>query len=125
LTTLFNELKRRHVIRVAGIYAIVGWVLLQLANMLEGAIGLPDWFDGMVVAALILGFPVAMLLAWAYELTPDGVKRTESATGETGSASSSRLDVAIVTGLAIVIGIGVWQQLTTPDTVQVVNPPGA
>jgi TolB-like protein/Tfp pilus assembly protein PilF len=119
LATIFNELKRRQVFRVAGIYAVVGWVLLQIANMLESAIGLPDWFDGMVVAALIIGFPVAILLAWAYELTAEGVKRTEAATGETTYTSSSRLEVAIVAGLAIVIGMGVWQQITKPETVHI------
>ena len=114
MASLFNELKRRHVIRVAGIYTVVGWVLLQLANMLESAIGLPEWFDGMVVAALLIGFPIALVLAWAFEMTPDGVKRAQSAGGDVDSVSSSRLDVAIVAGLVVLIGLGIWQQVSKP-----------
>jgi len=88
--SFFSELKRRHVIRVSGVYAIVGWLLLQVAGSLESAMALPDWFDGFVLAALLIGFPLAAILAWAFELTPEGVKRTaevdpeESTTARTG-----------------------------------------
>ena len=94
----FKELRRRNVVRVAGVYAVAGWVLVQIATTLEDSMNLPAWFDGLVVALLIIGLPVALILAWAFELTPDGVVRTEdvpegqSVTVETGR----KLDYAII-----------------------------
>lgn len=109
LNSLLSELRRRNMFRVAGMYAIVGWILMQVAVALEGAIGLPVWFDGFIVATLLIGFPVAMLLAWAYEMTPEGVKRTESVPeGESITAQTGRkLDIAILAGLAVLIAVTV------------------
>ena len=115
MRNLFAELKRRNLFRVAGIYVVVGWILLQVAAALENAIGLPEWFDGFVVAFLIIGFPVAMLLTWAFELTPDGLRREKdiSRDGDT-STNSRRLDIATLVVLVIAIGLFVadrfiWQ----------------
>lgn len=97
----FSELKRRNVFRVSGVYAIVGWLLLQVATVLEDVMALPEWFDGFVLAVLLIGFPLALVFAWAFELTPEGLKRTtdvdphESIAAKTGS----RLDVFLVLGL--------------------------
>jgi len=76
--SFFSELRRRNVFKVAAAYAIVGWLLVQIADVFFPALRLPDWTVTFVAALLILGFPVALLLSWAYELTPEGVKRTES-----------------------------------------------
>ena len=57
--SFLGELKRRNVFRVAGVYAVVGWLLMQVAAALEEAVNLPDWFDGMVVSLLVIGFPLA------------------------------------------------------------------
>lgn len=110
----FAELKRRNVIRVAGVYIVVGWILVQVATALEESIGLPEWFDGLIVALLLIGLPVALIFAWAFELTPEGVVRTEavpegqSITSDTGRKLDFALAIAIV-ALVIVI---VWQQST-------------
>ncbi len=111
---LLHELRRRNIFRVAGVYAVVGWLLAQVAGTLENAIGLPDWFDGFVIATLIIGFPIALLLAWAFEMTPQGVKRTEAvAQGERASVKTERtLDYVIVAGLILVGSMVVWQQIT-------------
>ena len=99
--TLFSELKRRNVFRVSGVYVLVGWLLLQVAGALESGMLLPDWFDRLVLAVLLVGFPLAVIFAWAFELTPEGIKRTadvdpdESITAKTGS----RLDALLVLGL--------------------------
>ena len=74
------ELRRRHVVRAAIAYAVVAWVVLQLASIVFPAFGAPDWVLKVVIAVLALGFPIALVLAWAYELTPDGIRRTEPAT---------------------------------------------
>ncbi len=84
----FAELRRRHVFRIAGIYGVVAWVLAQAATMAEEPLFLPGWFDTFVLILLLLGFPLALLLAWAFDLTPEGVKRTEPLpTTPTGSGA--------------------------------------
>jgi TolB-like protein/Tfp pilus assembly protein PilF len=86
----FDELKRRNVFRVAIAYGIVAWLLLQVGDTLAPALRLPDWANTLLAFFLILGFPIAMLFAWAYELTPEGLKkekdvdRTDSITRTTG-----------------------------------------
>lgn len=96
--SLFSELKRRNVFRVAGVYAVVGWLLVQIAATVEEAIGLPAWFDAVVLSFLVIVFPIALVFAWAFELTPEGIKRTEavdrgdSITAQTGS----KLDVVLI-----------------------------
>ena len=113
----FAELKRRNVIRVAGVYIVVGWILVQVATALEESLGLPAWFDGTIVALLLIGLPVAVIFAWAFELTPEGVVRTvsvpdgESISSETGRKLDFALSIAIV-ALIIVI---VWQSSTAPE----------
>ena len=66
----FYELQRRHVVRVAIAYAVAAWVLLQLASIVFPTFGAPDWVLKVVIALLALGFPIALILAWAFELTP-------------------------------------------------------
>jgi adenylate cyclase len=76
---LFGELKRRKVIRVAIAYAIAAWVVVQIGEVVFEPLRLPEWALTLVVALVILGFPVAVALAWAFELTPEGVRREEPA----------------------------------------------
>jgi TolB-like protein/tetratricopeptide (TPR) repeat protein len=112
MSNLFGEMKRRNVFRVAGMYAVVGWVLAQIATTLEETMGLPTWFDGLIVALLLIGFPIAIVFAWAFELTPQGVVRTEdvpegaSIAGDTGH----KLDYVIVAGLILLAAMIVWQK---------------
>ena len=75
--TFFTELKRRKVYRVAVAYAIVAWLLIQAASILFPTFEAPPWVMKVFVTAVILGFPVALILAWAFELTPEGIKRAE------------------------------------------------
>lgn len=88
--SLFDELKRRNVFRVGVAYAVIGWVVLQVASTLAPALSLPEWTLPMLVFVGACGFPFALLFAWAFELTPEGIKRTadvvpgESVTRETG-----------------------------------------
>jgi TolB-like protein/Tfp pilus assembly protein PilF len=108
---LFQELRRRNIFRVAGVYAVVGWLLAQVAGTLENSIGLPAWFDGFVVATLLIGFPIAMLLAWAFEMTPEGVKPAGAmAEGASAAAKPVRaLDYVIVGALVLVGALVIWQ----------------
>ena len=77
LSKLFRELKRRNVFRVVIAYTAVAWLILQVSDIVFGNIGAPDWVMKTVMYTLAVGFPVAVFFAWAYELTPDGVKREE------------------------------------------------
>jgi TolB-like protein/Tfp pilus assembly protein PilF len=75
----FGELKRRNVYKVAIAYAVVAWVLMQAASQIFPFFEIPNWAVRLVVLLLIMGFPVALIFAWAFELTPEGLKRTEVA----------------------------------------------
>jgi TolB-like protein/Tfp pilus assembly protein PilF len=109
--SLFNELKRRNVFKVSAAYIIVGWLLLQVSDTLVPALHLPDWFHSGVAFVLILGFPVTIIFAWAYELTPDGIRRerdvdrSQSVTSRTGR----KLDFFIIGMLVIVAGYFIWE----------------
>jgi hypothetical protein len=73
----FAELKRRHVYKVAIAYAVVAWLLMQVASQIFPFFEIPNWAVRLVVLPLVIGFPVALILAWAFELTPEGIKRAE------------------------------------------------
>jgi len=73
----FTELKRRKVYRVAVAYAILAWLLIQIATQVFPFFEIPTWAVRLIVVALVLGFPVALLLSWAFDLTPGGIVRTE------------------------------------------------
>jgi len=77
LSNFFNELKRRNVYKVAVAYAIVGWLLVQVATQVFPFLEIPNWVIRLVIALVAIGFPIALVIAWAFELTPEGIKRTE------------------------------------------------
>jgi hypothetical protein len=78
MSSLWGELKRRNVVRVAIAYIIVAWLLLQIADTLVPALRLPEWFNSGIALLLILGFPIAILFAWAFELTPERVNNAHN-----------------------------------------------
>src|SRR3989440_12122202 len=75
--SLFTELRRRNVYKVAVAYAIVGWLLVQVATQVFPFFEIPNWAVRLVVLAIVIGFPIALVIVWAFELTPEGLKRTE------------------------------------------------
>jgi TolB-like protein/Flp pilus assembly protein TadD len=94
-----EELKRRKVYRVAVAYAVVGFVVWQAAEIAFPAMNLPDTALTFVVAVTLLGFPIAIVLAWAFEITPEGVKKTESAPDASGTHPPAHPGVAPVAGV--------------------------
>ncbi len=72
---LIQELKRRKVFRVAGVYAVVAWIIMQIGEVTFPALLLPEWALTLVIVLLLIGFPIAILLSWAFDITPDGIKR--------------------------------------------------
>ena len=75
----FSELKRRNVYKVAVAYAVVGWLLVQITTQVFPIFEIPNWAMRLIVLAIIIGFPISLVIAWAFELTPEGLKRTEDA----------------------------------------------
>ena len=112
----FHELRRRHVVRVAIAYAVAAWVLLQAASIVFPAFGAPEWVLKVVIALLALGFPVALILAWAFELTPQGIRRTEPADSpdvrmpEHENRVGHSLNVIVIGVLAVAVAFLLWRQ---------------
>jgi len=110
--SLLKELQRRKVIRAAAVYLVAAWLLLQVAATIASIVTLPDWFEELVLALLVIGFPIALILAWSLELTPDGV-------GVESAAESSRgnrvVDYSILGALAIASIWFVLGRLTPED----------
>jgi TolB-like protein/Tfp pilus assembly protein PilF len=79
LQNFFSELKRRNVYKVAVAYAIVGWLIAQIATQIFPFLEIPNWIIRLVIALIAIGFPIALIIAWAFEATPEGIKRTEVA----------------------------------------------
>src|SRR5262245_29877537 len=79
---LFAELKRRHIYRVAAVYLVVAWLLLQVVNNVAPFMRLPDWAGGFFLVALLVGFPVALLFAWIHELAPEAAHISRSPTSK-------------------------------------------
>src|SRR5437868_8968860 len=74
----FGELKRRNVYKIAVAYAVVAWLLIQIATQVFPFFEIPNWAVRLVVLVIMIGFPVALILAWAFELTPEGIKDRKS-----------------------------------------------
>ena len=74
-----SELKRRNVFRVGAAYAVVSWLIIQVIDTVFPRIGLPDSTITFILILLMIGFPIALILAWAYDLTPDGMRKAEDA----------------------------------------------
>ncbi len=106
-SVFFNELKRRNVFRVAVLYVIASWLILQIADIVVPVLGIPDWGIRFILVLLALGFPIALIFAWAFELTPEGIKReheidrSRSITHHTGR----KLDFVIISVLVVAVGV--------------------
>jgi TolB-like protein len=114
--SFFSELKRRHVVKVAVTYAIVAWLLIEIAATLLPAFAAPDWVLRVVVLLLAIGFVIALVLSWIYDLTPTGTERTDSAeaTGHPITANQ-KLNALVIGALVLaVLFLGVDRYLDEP-----------
>ncbi len=109
-----SELKRRNVVKVGIAYAVVAWVLIEIASVILPGFGAPDWTFQVFTSLVILGFPLALIFAWAFELTPEGLKRerevdrSNSITTQTGR----KLDFAIIALLIIALSVSITLHFT-------------
>ncbi len=105
MMSFWREMRRRHVFRIAGIYVAVGWILIEvLANVLP-MFEAPDWFAKTVTLLIVLFFPIALIIAWAFEITPDGIKRADQLEDQGEALPPALPDYLIVLSLLIVIGL--------------------
>jgi TolB-like protein len=112
---LISELKRRNVHRMAALYAAAAWLVMQVVDVVEGKLPLLDWIGSAVLAVLAVGFPIALVISWFYEVTPEGISRdtdeesAESTTGFTGR----RVDFAIIAVLCAAVLLLAYELLWT------------
>src|SRR5438876_5252722 len=92
----FAELKRRNVYKVAVAYAVVGWALAQGIAQVFPVFDIPNWAVRLMVLAIVIGFPIALVIAWAFELTPEGIKRTEDVDPAVDSRAKSHACIYVV-----------------------------
>ena len=118
--SLIKELKRRNVFKVGIAYAVTTWILLQLTDVVTGILNLPEWAPQLILLILLVGFIPALILAWAFELTPEGVKletevsRKESITPKTGR----KLDYIIIISLGLSLGYFIWESRFEQKTIE-------
>jgi ketosteroid isomerase-like protein len=112
-TSLFSELRRRNVFRVALTYAVVAWLMIQIASVFLPMLDAPDWIITAFVVLLALGFAVALFISWAFEMTPEGLKRTEDLSpGEVIPYWSRRKFARFIIGVAVLaFGLSAYQLL--------------
>jgi TolB-like protein/Tfp pilus assembly protein PilF len=115
----FSELKRRNVYKVAVAYAVVGWVIAQIATQIFPFLEIPNWVVRLVIVLIAIGFPVALVIAWAFEATPEGIKRTE----DVDLAASARQPrkhawiLVVIAGAALSVGLFFIGRYTGRNTV--------
>ncbi len=126
MASLWGELKRRNVVRVTVSYVIVGWLILQFADVLVPLLALPEWVGRLIFLLLLVGFPLALFFAWAYELTPEGLKKekdvehSESITHITGR----KLDFVIIGVLLVALAMfAVERFVLLPDPAPAIEAP--
>ena len=104
----FSELKRRNVYKVAVAYAIVGWLLVQIATQVFPFLEIPTWVVRLVIALVAIGFPIALVIAWAFEITPQGIERTEVADTMPAAAGQTKRAWIYVAIVGAVLSVGLF-----------------
>src|SRR2546425_3850684 len=105
IDNFFAELKRRNVYRVAVAYGVVGWLLAQIATQMFPFLEIPNWVVRLVIVLIAIGFPIALVIAWAFETTPEGIKRTEVADAAHEHSRGKTWIYVVVIGAAISVAL--------------------
>jgi len=111
----FGELKRRNVYKVGVAYAVASWLLIQIATQVFPFFEIPNWGIRLVVLIIALGFPIALILAWAFELTPEGVKRTEAADAAHERSRGAVWIYIVVIGAVLSVGLFLLGRYMAPN----------
>jgi TolB-like protein/Flp pilus assembly protein TadD len=105
LDNFFTELKRRNVYKVAVAYAVVGWLIAQIATQIFPFLEIPNWIVRLVIVLIAIGFPIALVIAWAFEATPEGIKRTEVADAKHEHSRGKAWIYVVIIGAAISVAL--------------------
>ncbi len=113
MSSLFAELKRRNVVRVGIAYVILGWVIIQVADTVFPQFGFPEWTNQFVTIVIALGLPIALLLSWAFEMTPQGVMKTEEVDADASITHNTGQKLNVIIGAALVAALAfiAWQNM--------------
>ena len=103
--SFFSELKRRNVYKVAVAYALVGWLIAQIATQIFPFLEIPNWIVRLVIVLIAIGFPIALVIAWAFEATPEGIKRTEVADAKHEHSRGKTWIYVVIIGAAISVAL--------------------
>ena len=110
--SLISELKRRNIFRVAVLYVLAAWLLLQFTDILVAAIGSGDWVYRFEFGLLVICFPLTLIFSYLYEITPEGLRKEHEVQREhsitTQTARKINMAIIIVLGLAVALEIGRW-----------------
>ena len=120
----FAELKRRNVYKVAVAYAVVGWVIAQIATQIFPFLEIPNWVVRLVIMLIAIGFPIALVIAWAFEATPEGIKRTEVADAKHEHSRGKTWIYVVAIGAAISVGLFFVGRYSAQRTVESGRPSG-
>jgi Tol biopolymer transport system component len=113
--SLLTELKRRKVFKVAAVYAVTAWLLIQITSTIESPLGLPDWSDTLIIVLLGVGFPIALIVSWAFDLTPEGLKATPPPTQAAPRAAGTHsVNIALQALVLVAVGFLVFNQYLRP-----------
>jgi TolB-like protein/Tfp pilus assembly protein PilF len=124
LGSFFAELRRRNVYKIAVGYAVVGWLLIQVATQVFPFFEIPNWAVRLVVLVIVIGFPIALVIAWAFELTPEGIKRTEEADQVYPGRPRGRAWIYVVISAGLLsAGLFFLGRYTAPNENKIANVP--
>jgi hypothetical protein len=114
IKSFFSELKRRNIYKVAVAYGITGWIIIQIATSVFPALEFPQWTTQFVIILVLIGFPISLVFAWAFEITPEGIKRTrkvppqDSITQNTGKKLNYWIIGLLSVALLLVLAERIW-----------------
>ena len=113
---LFEELKRRNVVRVGIAYVVAGGLMIELIDTIASRLGMPDWVPTFIIVAVLLGLPIALFFSWSYQLTAQGLKRTHEVDADASITRSTgrKLDFIIIGALVLALGYFVWERQQVP-----------
>ncbi len=123
MSYFLEELKRRNVFKVGAAYLVVSWLILQLVQSVREPLGLPEWTDAFFIVLLSAGFPLALLFAWAFEMTPEGVKKTREVNKEASVTANTgrKLNYAIIATLALALAYSVFDRVIQVESADIAD----
>ena len=112
MSSFFEELRRRNVFRVGVAYVVISWLIIQVIETVSEPLGLPDWTVAFFIVLLLAGLPLILIFSWAFELTPEGIKKTSEVAAEESvtATTGKKLNYTIIAILVLALGYSVWER---------------